>query len=239
MTTFSDAKLVIIQPRVYPEPQVWDVSVDDLRSIGHELGVLARKALDPDAPRVPSEKACQWCAHRESCEERKEYVHSRVTTIIDPLARVLEKGEEVDPADMDDFLDVLPLLDKVLEEMETKGWHMAKDGKLARHKTVAGKNLARRYRKDIDEAELMKKAARWRGLEGKHLGLDAVAPRKLKSPTQLRAMLSDKAKAKLEEYLQPAAKGKDIIVPIEDPRPSTSTKVMLGATEPVEEEDFL
>lgn len=60
-------EFVIVQPRVFKEPQRWRVKATDLRPIWNMLSVAAERALAPN-PVATSGQQCENCASRGVCE---------------------------------------------------------------------------------------------------------------------------------------------------------------------------
>ena len=60
--------MVICQPR-RDWIDEWSISLLDLFKFGEYAKQKAEEALTPNAPRTPSEYACQWCPHQARCPE--------------------------------------------------------------------------------------------------------------------------------------------------------------------------
>jgi hypothetical protein len=97
----------IVQPRL--DWIATEVVTDEaLMAFAERAGKAARLALSDDAPRVPSEDACQWCAARGDCKARADATLAEVITAFGPAA--------VD--DLDDDVDALvPPSDMAPEEL--------------------------------------------------------------------------------------------------------------------------
>lgn len=67
--------LVIVQPPL-DHIDEWDIEIKDLLAWGDEVKAKAKAALDPDAPRIPGDKQCQWCLHKPVCPELKQLTES-------------------------------------------------------------------------------------------------------------------------------------------------------------------
>lgn len=59
-------KMHIAQPR-RDHYDVWEITFKELKEWGEYLKIKANEALDPDAPRIPSELACQYCKANATC----------------------------------------------------------------------------------------------------------------------------------------------------------------------------
>lgn len=61
-------KLIIHQPRVATGGDSWELSLDELMAFGKEARAAGEATYAADAPRVASEKGCQWCKAKDTCK---------------------------------------------------------------------------------------------------------------------------------------------------------------------------
>ena len=63
---FQKITIHIAQPRLDTATE-WTLSIDELMAWGERISQAAQATQDPDAERIPSEKACQWCKAKAVC----------------------------------------------------------------------------------------------------------------------------------------------------------------------------
>ena len=63
--------ITIHQPRL-DHVSEWEITVTDLLAWGEEVKSKAADCFKDDAPREPSEKACQWCKAKPTCPALKK-----------------------------------------------------------------------------------------------------------------------------------------------------------------------
>jgi hypothetical protein len=80
-------KIAIVQPRL-DNISEWEISVQDLLKWGHWVSERAQLALTDNAPRSPSEKACQWCKAKATCAELLNLTHNALASEFDDLSDV-------------------------------------------------------------------------------------------------------------------------------------------------------
>lgn len=76
--------LHIVQPRTKNFSK-WITSAKELKIFGEEVKIKAAKALNPKSPRIPSEKACQWCKAKSTCPELVKLSESLIAMDFDNL----------------------------------------------------------------------------------------------------------------------------------------------------------
>ena len=84
-------RCVIIQPRL-DHVSEWEISKEELVKRGEEIRQKALRCFEPDAPRIASEKACQWCLAKASCPELLAYTNKAILREFDafePLQELL------------------------------------------------------------------------------------------------------------------------------------------------------
>lgn len=84
-------RCIIIQPRL-DHVSEWEISKDELLKRGEDIRIKALRCFEPDAPRVASEKACQWCLAKASCPELLAFTSNAILREFDafePLQELL------------------------------------------------------------------------------------------------------------------------------------------------------
>lgn len=97
-------KMVIYQPRLSINPEVWEESVEELLAFGQEVKEKAKLAAAGAGDFNPGEEQCRFCRARQKCRARADYniemafgkVGQLPPLISDAeVGQYLEKGEDV------------------------------------------------------------------------------------------------------------------------------------------------
>ena len=65
--------MMIIQPRLSVNPEIWEESIEDLLDFGESVKGLAQMAMAGEGEFVPGEAQCRFCRARETCRARADY----------------------------------------------------------------------------------------------------------------------------------------------------------------------
>ena len=99
-------RCIIIQPRL-DHVSEWEISKEELLKRGEDIRVKALRCFEPDAPRVASEKACQWCLAKASCPELLAYTSNAILREFDafePLQELLTSPDTLTDEQMGNAL---------------------------------------------------------------------------------------------------------------------------------------
>ena len=66
-------KMMIFQPRLSINPEVWEETVDELLAFGQEAREKAAEALNGTGQFNPGEEQCRFCRARQQCRARADY----------------------------------------------------------------------------------------------------------------------------------------------------------------------
>lgn len=233
---FEEIEMRIAQPRL-DHFDSWTVDREYLLDFAEFLKERAYAAWQPNAPRRPSEKSCQWCRVKADCVALARLQHALIEGNFKDIGREYT-GEELEvfadwigrgkykvrPADVTRFTtEQLAKLRPYRRLVES--WWRTMDENLERRaldgEKVPGMKLveSRTNREYADEA----KAADLLILYG--LEEDQIYTRKLLSPTQAEEVLRNELKLPkkvahevLERYVRKPA-GKPTLAPLSDKRP--------------------
>ena len=227
---YSQVRMVIHQPRCGGIKETV-IPLEELLAREPFYQDSAAKAMQPDAPRIPGEKQCQYCPARTICPEFTAYVAEIVGAEFEDLTGD-EPLEPNAPGSItrDQFENVYTHLDTIeswIKALRKAALSLAVEGRLSKHKAVEGRPGKRAW-KDKDDAGT--------ALERSRLKLDERYTRKLISPTQAQRLLKDRPKtwAKIEALIfRPP--GTTVVVPIDDPRPAITRVASVDEFEPLPE----
>jgi hypothetical protein len=147
LDAFDSVRIHIVQPRL-SNFSYWDISIKDLVKFGKWVAERAELALSDNAPRVPGEKQCQWCAAKDNCKALYDFTSDIISADFDDL-------DNIDPNIMTHehkkrLLDCQSLIESFLSANKDSVYNDLLEGKKFKgYKIVEG----RANRKWIDEAE--------------------------------------------------------------------------------------
>lgn len=188
---WSDIKWVsihICQPRIRRMPSMWSLKTEELLVRGEALRAAAQAALADNAPRVPSEKACQWCKAKGTCKALAEASMAVAQIGFEDLAEdkpTPNKGVPVKDMTWDEISRVLQNVDMLMTWAGAVKDHAYKSAlagtAVPGYKLVNGRAGARSWA--VDTREVFR--------HGMGLGYDedALTVKKPISPTQLEKVV--------------------------------------------------
>lgn len=211
--------MVIIQPRISEQPQVWEADVFDLQRMQVSLGDAAGTAVtyrgrtdDPLLPLVPGEDACRWCPAAATCPRLASVVEKFQHPAM-PAAKASD-FKAVVPASkaLTDHYKAVPLLRIWCDAIEEALSSATARGEETGYKFVEGRLGNRRWADENAVANALKRS-----------GLDRseyLQPSKIVSPAQFDKVLKQHPDMKaVVEPLIERPQGKPTLVPESDPRP--------------------
>jgi hypothetical protein len=123
---FEKMTMTIIQPKLAlrgGEPiSSHTIEVDAVWPIITDLSIEAARTDDPNAPFVPGEKQCGWCAHKGNCSAFNKHSLEAAGIKFEDMNFAREAAEK-NPAELDDeqlreLVEAAPLLRKMIEAAE-------------------------------------------------------------------------------------------------------------------------
>ena len=205
-------QLWIHQPRIKFEPDMWEVSREELLDWCRKA---KKRALIADTCEVgerlvPGEKQCLWCdaGRAGKCPAIDEEVAAAFDNI-DTTANAVVPTK--DTRELAKRLSKLSFLEMYIKATRAEGYQMMNTGQnVPGYKLVAGKRGARAW---TDEEAATKRVQRMR------IKREEMFSMKLKTPTQLEKVISEKRYEILkEEGLIDQPPGKPSMVSADDPR---------------------
>ena len=202
-------RCVIIQPRL-DHVSEWEISKEEVLKRGEEIRQKALRCFEPDAPRIASEKACQWCLAKASCPELLAYTSNAILREFDafePLQELLPSPDTLTDEQMGNALASKKLILSWLDSIE----HLATDrilqgGSFKGYKIVSGR-VSRSWTNEEDAKQALEPI----------LGGKLFTEPELISVAQAEKALGKKHKDALAPLVN-KTNGKATLVPESDPR---------------------
>lgn len=207
---FKTVVIHIVQPR--PDHiSEWEVSIPDLLKWGAWVSDQAQIIEEGDAPRSPSEKACQWCKAKATCPALKSYTEKVILSGFDELDS--PNADTLTDQQLRLALESKKLIVSWLDSVEALVKSRLTSGEqFDGFKLVAGSSH-RKWGDEKDAALVL----------GTHLGDDAYE-KKLLTPAKAEKALG-KAKAKVIQDFIVKPDGAPTLAPESDKRPSVNISV--------------
>ena len=209
--TIDDVTISIVQPRL-DHISEWTISVTDLLAWADWVAERAQAAMQPNAPRNPGEKQCQFCKAKAVCPALREYTHSIVAREFDDLDG-LAPPNELSDEQLREALSAKKLIESWLgaveEHVKTR---LDKGESFPGFKLVAGRSV-RRW-SDAEQAEQ-------RLIE--QLG-DGAYERSLLSVAKAEKALGKGGKESIADLVE-KPQGKPTLAPESDNRPAIGVTV--------------
>jgi len=191
----------IYQPRINNFSD-WIISFDDLLKFGQFVKDRVALTKLPDAPFNPSEKACQWCAHKVNCTALFKHTEKVISSQFDDLDL-----PSPDAINIESVLSNKTLIESWLKAVQQHAFEKLNKGENVKgYKLVAGRS-SRKW-SNTDEAF---------NLLSEHYNADELETRKFITVPQAEK-LTGKAKFSDFEGLVIKSDGKPTIAPESDKR---------------------
>ena len=142
---FADIERVevaIVQPR-RDHISEWSISKKDLLLFGDKVSQAAKAALQPDAPRQPGEKQCQWCNAKATCPALKTYTEQTILAEFDDISpATMQPVDSLTDEQLAQALDAKKLITGWLDAVEQLVTDKLNNGEqFAGYKLVEGRSL--------------------------------------------------------------------------------------------------
>ena len=239
----------IIQPRHHladPENLLRsrDWTLLEVQEFVAYIGMRATLTDAPDAPRVPGEKQCHFCAYKARCPEMQQFVLERAAGVFPDLTQPQTEPTALTPVDTEALLDPEPFVrrpedlppDKLAKIKEVtplvRSWLNAveeyaraqalKGERIPGWKIVAGRHT-RKFNDEDAVAEVLGKANKTKKAGGGKVPRGDWSTTKILSPAQMekqiKPVVSPKLWAKIDAQIVKFP-GKPVLAPDSDPRES-------------------
>jgi len=208
---FQDFKKVVIvihQPRL-DHVSEWGITPKELYEWAEWVKERATMCLEPDAPRTPGEKQCQWCRAKATCPElQTKTEHALMVQFEDMSVKTPPTPQELTDQDLQFVMHNKSLIESWLKSVETHVKGLIESGHgFPGWKMVAGRSN-RKWADDGDAAKTLTTL----------LGEDAYVKKLLTAPAAEKALGKDGKKKIQSMIVKP--EGKPTLVPEEDKRPA-------------------
>lgn len=178
----------IYQPRI-KNYSSWSISTNDLLKWAEWAKQRAEEAMRDDAPRTPSDKACQWCKAKATCKALLDHTHKIIMRDFDELDNI--KPDTLTDSELGVILDNAKLIKSWLDAVESHVFDKLNNGEAFNgYKLVEGRSIRAWVNEDTAAQVLLKS-----GLEP-----DTLYTKKLITPAQAEKVLK-KGKGILSELI--------------------------------------
>lgn len=195
--TVHNVILTIVQPKVQKEPSSVQYTFTDIMSFCYEMEQNAKKCLEPNAPAIPGEKQCKWCAVRGQCPERSALAMKEAQQLFaeaDIATSPVTAPDLMTPEQIARVLAVRDLIESALADVAAEALQRMESGKkIPGFKLVRGRST--RKWADGSEASVVKYAEN-RGLTS----ADCYTTPSLLSVAQLEKLFTKDQGRGLEEF---------------------------------------
>lgn len=204
MYEFDTVVIHIYQPRI-KNYSSWQTSTKYLLEWVEWAKQRAKEALQDDAPRTPSDKACQWCKAKATCKALLDHTHNVLMNDFDELDNI--KPDTLTDRELKVILDNAKLIKSWLDAVESHVFDKLNNGQdFDGYKLVEGRSTRAWLNEDTAAQVLLKS-----GLEP-----DTLYTKKIISPAQAEKVL--KKDKELFASLVTKSAGKPTLVPSCDKR---------------------
>lgn len=158
-------QIIIEQPRAPGGGGEWTISLAELLRRGEHVKKDAAKTYDPNAPRIPGPKQCQFCmgARKNVCKEHADFLLSKFDAKMDELSDQFKAGEEMPlpraltPEQRSQLLLHKPMIEKWLDRLHADAYEDAENGRpVPGMKLVEGRRSPRSWINETKAATILK-----------------------------------------------------------------------------------
>lgn len=123
---FDKVVMTIIQPKLLMQGadpvSSCEVSVDDMLNKVAKFKLAASSTDDPDAPLIPGDNQCRWCAHKGACGTLVNHAFKETGVMFSDIS-VAKQAADKEPGDLTDdqireVMEAAPLLRQMLQAVE-------------------------------------------------------------------------------------------------------------------------
>jgi hypothetical protein len=201
----DQVEIVVVQPRINPEPQKWIFSSIELLDFAADLAADAAATEDPEAPINPG-KHCRFCpAAAAKCTVIKEKAVA--------LAKLEFKPQlSYDPDKLAEALKFVPAMEAWAKQVREFAYAEAMAGRYPPGWKLVAKRATRKWITTEDViVDYM--------LEATKLPPDDLYERSLKTPAQMEKLVSKQIGEGLRKFMESVSSGYNL-VPEDDSRPA-------------------
>ena len=210
----KEIEMVIVQPRVTDPIKRWTVTRDYMKKWIKVLKAAAEATAKPDAPRVPGEKQCQWCAHKPNCPEVKAMVMEKAMLEFDDDGDlVLPDVEEMGDNSKAEVMHHFPFIKNWMASIETDSLRTLEAGGKVEGFKLVDKRAVRKWKDGVTSTI--------RGLEDLGLEPDEMFTSDLLSPAKMEKLLAKDDRKEMADLTESKSSGTKM-VPESDPAPAVS-----------------
>jgi len=213
----EEIEMIIVQPRVPSPVKRWTVSRQYLNDFAVTLRAAAIATEDPDAPRIPGEKQCQWCQHKPHCPEVQQFaLEKAMIDFQDDGDLDIPNPDKMGDNSVAEVMKWVPFVQSYLKAIEARALHMLEHGD-----TVDGFKLVEKVgrRAWMDEANAVEGLELLGLMDGEMFHTPAML-----SPSQMEKLLDKSQRAEMNQLVEKKVSGVKM-VPESNPSPAVGAGV--------------
>ena len=200
--------LTIVQPRL-DHIDEWEVTMDQLQTFASFAQTAANLALQDNAPRYPSDKACQWCKAKAECVALKNEIEQTLTASFDDISEI-PQPDKLTLEQISNILSSKKLVTSFLEAVEKFAMARLSNGEdMPGFKLVAG-----RSNRVISDEDFAVRILHQSGYKDEQI----YKPTALKTITELEKLMGKKEFSLTLGDVVVKPEGAPTIAPTSDPR---------------------
>jgi hypothetical protein len=215
----EEIEMIIIQPRTTNPIRRWTVTRAYMNEFAKKARAAALATEDPDAPRTPGHKQCEWCAHKPHCPELEQFALEKAFAEFDDEDDlVVPEVEDMGDNKLAEVLYWSAFIKKYLNAVEAKALKLLESGNKVDGFKLVDKRPTRQW-EDADKA--IKALKRKFGLRSEEL----YHPGVMLSPTQMEKLLTKDQREDMNEKLVVKKSSGIKMVPESDPATEVSAGI--------------
>ena len=215
----EEIEMIIVQPRTTNPIRRWTVTRKYMNDFAKVARAAALATDDPDAPRTPGEKQCQWCSHKPHCPEVEAFaLEKAMAEFDDDDDLVVPEVEDMGDNTLAEVLHWSAFIKSYLNAVEAKALKMLERGEEVDGFKLVDKRPVRSW-KDSDKA--IKALKRTYGLRSE----DLYHPGAMLSPPQMEKLLTKPQREKMNDKLVVKTSSGTKMVPEGDPATEVSAGI--------------
>ena len=214
----EEIEMVIVQPRTSNPIRRWTVTRKYMNDFAKKARAAAYATEEPDAPRTPGDKQCEWCAHKPHCPEIEAFALKKAMAEFDDEGDlIVPEVEDMGDNTLAEVLHWSTFIKKYLNAIEAKALKMLERGEEVEGFKLVDKRATRYWKDDKKAIGVLKRKF---GLRSEELFFPGV----MLSPAQMEKLLTKDQRGDMDTLVEKKSSGTKM-VPEEDPAPAVGAGI--------------